>query len=273
MLPSELPKGGAPPPVNFPHFPNRLHAYIWRNWQLVPAERLAKVVGAELSDILRIGKSMGLPLPPRVTADQQRRSHLTIIKRNWHLLPYEQMLELLGWTPERMAYTLREDDFFFIKLGSLKPQCELLKYHPLDEKELGRERAIARIFREEFGGGGGLAQDALFGFVSRLSQPAIDSLVTRRDARLRCRRDFALPTSHSTATRCSRKRLTPIRRSPHAWRRQGDLGVWLCRRCSTNSRRFPGTINERALRGAVAKSSALAHQGPAAWCRRLSLPQ
>src|SRR5689334_11566659 len=60
ILLSELPKGSAPPPLNFPHFPNRLHAYIWRNWHLVPAERLAKVVGAELSDILRIGKSMGL---------------------------------------------------------------------------------------------------------------------------------------------------------------------------------------------------------------------
>jgi hypothetical protein len=50
MLPSELPKGSAPPPLDFAHFPNRLHAYIWRNRQLVPAERLAKVVGATLGN-------------------------------------------------------------------------------------------------------------------------------------------------------------------------------------------------------------------------------
>jgi len=47
MLPSELPRGSAPPPLDFPHFPNRLHAYVWRNRQLVPAERLAKAVGGD----------------------------------------------------------------------------------------------------------------------------------------------------------------------------------------------------------------------------------
>src|SRR2546425_13311845 len=43
MLASELPQGGAPPALVFPHFPDRLHAFIWRNWQLVPIDRLAKV--------------------------------------------------------------------------------------------------------------------------------------------------------------------------------------------------------------------------------------
>ena len=42
---------------------------------------------------------MSLPLPPRVRADQQRSSRRTIVKRSWHLLPYEQMLGLLGWIP------------------------------------------------------------------------------------------------------------------------------------------------------------------------------
>ena len=48
------------------------------------------------------------------------RGYVTLIRRNWHLLPYDQLLELLGMTPEQLAFTLREDDYLWIKLGSLK---------------------------------------------------------------------------------------------------------------------------------------------------------
>ncbi len=32
------------------------------------------------------------------------RGYVTIIRRNWHLLPYEQLLELLDWTVEEMDF-------------------------------------------------------------------------------------------------------------------------------------------------------------------------
>src|SRR5436309_5202962 len=147
---SDLPKGAAPQPVSFPHFPSRLHAFVWRNWPLVTTERMARVVGAKRADILRLGRAMGLGDPPRITRDQQARSYITVIKRNWHLLPYEQLLDLLGWTADQLAFTLREDDFLFIKLGNLKPNCEPLRYQRPDEKALQREREIARIVQEEF---------------------------------------------------------------------------------------------------------------------------
>jgi hypothetical protein len=51
MTADALPMGPAPEPVDLPHFPDRLHAYVWRNWTLVPAERLAAVVGAKPEDI------------------------------------------------------------------------------------------------------------------------------------------------------------------------------------------------------------------------------
>src|SRR4030095_15697438 len=41
-----LPGGPSPEPVPLPYFPNRLHAFIWRNWPLVPAETLATGVDA-----------------------------------------------------------------------------------------------------------------------------------------------------------------------------------------------------------------------------------
>ncbi|MBI5387173.1 MAG: hypothetical protein HZA90_21095 [Verrucomicrobia bacterium] len=167
---ADLPKGGAPKPASFPHFPDRLHAFVWRNWPLVTVERMARVVGAKPRDLDRIGRAMGLGDPPRISRDQQRRSYITVIKRNWHLLPYEQLLDLLGWSAEEMAYTLREDDFLYIKLGSLKPQCEPLKFQPPDEKTLAREREIGRIMRETFPAGVNAAPDPLFSFVAQLSR-------------------------------------------------------------------------------------------------------
>ena len=170
MAVAELPKGSAPQPVSVPHFPTRLHAFVWRNWPLVTPERMAEVVGAKPADIKCIGRAMGLGDPPRITRDQQTRSYLTLIKRNWHLLPYEQLLELLGWTPDQLAFTLREEDFLWVKLGNLKPQCEPLRYQPPDEKILRREREIAQIVREAFPKAGRPPQDELFGFVAQLSR-------------------------------------------------------------------------------------------------------
>ena len=146
-----LPVGAAPAPLTFPHFPDRLHAFVWRNWSLVPIERMARVLGAKPADLIRLGRGMGLASPEHISLDQQRRSYITVIKRNWHLLPYDQLLELLGWTAEQLAYTLREDDFLFIKLGNLKPRCEPLRYQAPDGMAPQRQKAIAGILREELG--------------------------------------------------------------------------------------------------------------------------
>jgi len=167
---SDLPAGAAPSPVPLTHFPDRLHAFVWRNWQLVPAKRMARVVGATTADIVRLGRAMGLSNQPSITRDQQSRSQLTVIRRNWQLLPYDQLLDLLGWTPDQLEYALREDDFLFIKLGSLKPKCERLRYAPPDQSTIERERDIARIVRETFQSEITESSDPLFGFVSELSR-------------------------------------------------------------------------------------------------------
>ncbi len=190
---SDLPEGAAPLPVPLPHFPDRLHAFVWRNWPLVPAKRMAQVVGARTSDILRLARGLGLGDQPRITDDTQARSYLTVIRRNWHLLPYEQLLELLGWTPERMEFTLREDDFLFVKLGSLKPRCEPLRYRAPEASALERQREIAAILREQFRGGVTDAPDPLFGFVADLSGPVAASAPANAPTSLRfCYSYFAL---------------------------------------------------------------------------------
>ncbi|HEY5913357.1 MAG TPA: hypothetical protein VJA21_22440 [Verrucomicrobiae bacterium] len=166
----ELPVGSAPAALSLAHFPDRLHAFVWRNWSLVPLKRIARVVGAKPADIFRLGRAMGLAGPPRISADQQRRSYLTVIKRNWHLLPYGQLLELLGWTAEQLAYTLREDDFLYVKLGNLKPRCEPLRYRPPDAAAQRREGEIARAIHAELGSLT-TPREPLFSFVTALTKP------------------------------------------------------------------------------------------------------
>jgi len=132
---------------------------------------MGEVVGASAGDIVRLGRSMGLAGPPRITVEQRRRTSLTVIRRNWHLLPYEQLLQLLGWTAEQMAFSLREDDFLFVKLGNLKPQCERLQYSRPDARTRERAREIAGILRTEFPEGVGELEQPLFEFVKQLSRP------------------------------------------------------------------------------------------------------
>jgi len=168
---SELPAGSSPSPLPTPHFPNRLCAFVWRNWSLVPTDRLAQVVSATPAEIRQLGILLGLGRPPHITEDQQSRSYITVIRRNWHLLPYGQLLELLAWTPEKMAFTLREDDFLLQKLGNLKPRCEPLHYTPPDESDLVQLRRIAAINQREFPKLNDVQPEPLFNFISQLSAP------------------------------------------------------------------------------------------------------
>ena len=121
MKTSDLPHGESKKALNFPHFPTRCQAVVWRNWGLVPVERIARVLKTSAECVRTLGADMGLRYDDSRCLVWLERGFLSIIRRNWHLLPYEQLLELLEWTPEQMAFVLKEDDFFWVKLGRLKP--------------------------------------------------------------------------------------------------------------------------------------------------------
>lgn len=168
---SILPMGSAPAPLDAAWFPSRLHAFVWRNWALVPLQRMADVIGAKEADIDRLGRGMGLEPARGLTMAQRQRAHLTIIRRNWHLLPYDQILALLGWTAERLAYTLREDDFFFHKLGELKPKSPPLRWAEPAAAENQRAEEIAQLVRAQFPGGFLEGKQPLFAFIDSLKSP------------------------------------------------------------------------------------------------------
>ena len=55
-----LPEGNAPAALTFPHFPDRQHAFVWRNWELVEPARLAAVLGTSEENVTALAASMGL---------------------------------------------------------------------------------------------------------------------------------------------------------------------------------------------------------------------
>jgi len=145
-----LPTGNARPAIEFRHFPDRLHAFVWRNWEMVSLERMAEVLGTTPEKVRETGESMGLPAHSRPPAEYQQRGYISIIRRNWHLLPYEQLLTLLGWDARKLAFTLKEDDFLWIKLGSLKPSCAALRYVEPNEAVMRRCEEIKAVVSSQF---------------------------------------------------------------------------------------------------------------------------
>ena len=142
--------GNAPTPLTNPCFPVRWQHFLWRNWGMVSVEKLARILKCSCEDILRGAEAMGLPLDIKVSDKWISRGYLTLIRNNWHLLNYKQILELLDWTPEKMAYTLKEEDFFWHKLGLLKPDAEELSYAPLSREEEEAAAEIKRCMKEYF---------------------------------------------------------------------------------------------------------------------------
>lgn len=146
----DLPRGSHPKPVPIPHFPTRFQAFIWRNWGLVPADTLAGILSCPADEVRSLAEEMGLPGDAEPDEKWRKNGYLTLIRNNWHLLNYAQLLQLLDWTPERLFKVLREEDFLWAKLGSLKPDCEPLRARPLTEEEHEASRKIRETVRRFF---------------------------------------------------------------------------------------------------------------------------
>lgn len=131
-------------------FPDRMSAFVWRNWQVVPVARMAEVVGAQVSDLERIAADLSLPVPqPEVSPLWRRRGYITLVRRNWHLLPYSQLLNVLDMSREEFAFSLQNDDFLWVKLGYEKPDVGgALVYREAEQMALApRRRALAADLR------------------------------------------------------------------------------------------------------------------------------
>jgi len=192
MTISDLPVGSHPEALSFPHFPTRFQAVIWRNWEMIAPAVLARVLQTDESTILSLASGLGLRTPPRVVARWLERGYGTVIRANWHLLPYEQLLDLLEWTPDRMDYVLREDDYLFIKLGLLKPRVEPAICRPLTPDEQEHTLRIRETLERRIPDLQAEDGDRPFGFLDEFEAPVPDppmtppALLESRPFDLRC---------------------------------------------------------------------------------------
>ena len=147
---SVLPKVSDIQAVQYDYFPTVWQAIVWRNWGYVPVERIAKTLDTSCENIREAAKGLGLNPEEPVQELWDKRGFLTLIRDNWHLCTYEQLLTLLNLTEESLAFTLKEDDFMWVKLGNYKPCVEPTKYEPQTEEQLEKTNKIAELFKNRF---------------------------------------------------------------------------------------------------------------------------
>lgn len=146
---------GTIPAVEYPYFPGRQYTFVWRNWTLVPADRLAKVLETSTENVNALAHAMGLPAQGKIEPQwAAANGYITVLRRNWHLLPYDQLLTLLDITRKELAWRLIEDDYLFVKLGYKKPYCLPLHYETPTESMQKEASQIAlqmqRLGKEAF---------------------------------------------------------------------------------------------------------------------------
>lgn len=128
------------------NFPCHWQAVVFRNYGYVSTESIARVLSADAETIAREADRLGLG-GVEYDARWESLGYITVIRNNWFLLPYEQLLDLLGYTEDKLDYILINDDFLSVKLGSYKPECDWVTYRPLDAAEAAETERLAETVR------------------------------------------------------------------------------------------------------------------------------
>lgn len=129
--------------------PTAWQTVLLRNLGLVSDEKLAEVLGTDAQTVRREAERLGIA-GIKYDPNWRRLGYINIIKNNWHLLPYSQLLELLEMSEGELAYCLKEDDFLAIKLGSYKARADEIRYSPLTEEEKRETERLAELVKREF---------------------------------------------------------------------------------------------------------------------------
>lgn len=138
---------------------------------------LARVLRATPAQITELAYTMGLPPQRTISPQELRRNYMTVLHRNWHLLPYDQLCALLGWDAVKMQFALNEDDFMYIKFGGYKPQCPPVYYEESSATAKVGVSWIKQVVNEEVGEAMTASAEPLFGFIERFQNSGKESSV------------------------------------------------------------------------------------------------
>ena len=123
-------------------FPTAWQAVIFRNYGLVSVDKIAKTLDCSEEIVSQEAERLGLAWVEYHSAWEER-GYITIVRNNWYLLPYHQLLTLLEISEERLQFILEKEDFLWVKLGEFKPECAEVKYAPLSDADKVKTEKIA----------------------------------------------------------------------------------------------------------------------------------
>lgn len=123
--------------------PTAWQTVIFRNYGYVRTACIARVLGCDTKTVCNEAHRLGLS-DTDYCEEFKKRGYITIIRNNWYLLPYAQLLELLDLSEEELAFVLKNDDFLDVKLGGFKPLCKEVRYTPLTEEQCSLSAAISQ---------------------------------------------------------------------------------------------------------------------------------
>lgn len=166
-------------------FPTRWQTVIFRNYRMIPTARLASVLSCSEGQVHIEAERLGLrhgEADPRWLTE----GYITLIRNNWYLLPYDQLLALLEWDEARLDFSLSKDDFLNTKLGKMKPECDRVSYVPLTEAQAEETARLAETVRKW-----DTSARTYFDFFPPIEQPK--KLVPRQDKALRLAHGYLTP--------------------------------------------------------------------------------
>ncbi len=138
------------PALKMKHFPTLFQAVVFRNWNMVQIENLAKALDSTPERVEKEAAELGLrKYNPERAKLWMKHGYLTVIRQNWEILNYKPLLKLLGWEREKLVKVLREEDFMWTKMGMFKPLCPEVTVRDLSPEEAeqtGKIRSIIESF-------------------------------------------------------------------------------------------------------------------------------
>lgn len=155
-------------PPDLDYFPSRLHAAVFRNWDIVPHERIAAVLQTDRRTIEKTGKELGLTLPQRISAEDIHRNIENVLRRNWGVLPRNQIEQLLNYTPAQLDDFLGKEISLRALLAGQPPGLTPVKYLPPNEETKVRAQWFAAKVKGHLDAVKGTPEEPRLGYVAEL---------------------------------------------------------------------------------------------------------
>ena len=152
------------------YFPSRLHATIYRNWDIVPHEQLAAVLQTDAATIRRAGEAMGLTPPSPLTPVEVRRNVEMVLRRNWPLLLRPQIEALLGMSAREMEEFLGKEIFLVSLLSGQPEGLTPLKYEEPDAATQARAAWFGRQVKKHLAAVAATPEEPRLAFIQELCQ-------------------------------------------------------------------------------------------------------